>query len=199
MRKAMRERAKDANGNYAIHCSKITYSSSNQKIQEWAHRSWSACMCASPTSAHSLSTRADHNLIRFRTPNFFVIIDFCLPACAERCGTGAVHVGHWRGVDGCDCGWSRLVFDYGHQDPSAKSTWSKGSGGGWRLRTRAPTGVEVRLGEANAPETSRACAACTYTRHACAPADLPVHLSGTHHQELVAPAPTCKQVQKEWW
>jgi len=35
MRKAMRERAKDANGNYAIRCSKITYSSSNQKIQEW--------------------------------------------------------------------------------------------------------------------------------------------------------------------
>jgi len=35
MRKAMRERAKDADGNYAIRCSKITYSSSNQKIQEW--------------------------------------------------------------------------------------------------------------------------------------------------------------------
>ena len=43
------------------------------------------------------------------------------------------------------------------------------------------------------PVTSRARAACTYARHACAPADLPAHLSLGSFARRSPPG------QKEWW
>ena len=92
MRKAMRERAKDANGNYAIHCSKITYSSSNQKIQEWE------CMYVCFTNKRTLIVDAS-SMQSFGAKQRLtqvLLLARPLPVACLQCAHGSVHCVWYR-------------------------------------------------------------------------------------------------------
>ena len=92
MRKAMRERAKDANGNYAIRCSKITYSSSNQKIQEWE------CMYVCFTNKRTLIVDAS-SMQSFGAKQRLtqvLLLARPLPVACLQCAHGSVHCVWYR-------------------------------------------------------------------------------------------------------